>query len=57
VVVRFELRASYLLDRLSYHLSYSASPFSIGYFQDSLINFWPGLALNWDPPDFCLLSS
>jgi hypothetical protein len=34
-----------------YHLSYSTSPFCVGYFGDSVSLLLPGLALNLTPPD------
>jgi hypothetical protein len=49
-VLRFELRA--------YTLSHSTSPFFVkGILRWGLVNYLPGLALNRDPPDLCLLSS
>jgi hypothetical protein len=40
-----------------YHLSHSASPFSVLGVFESLMNYLPGLAWNPDPPDLCLPSS
>jgi hypothetical protein len=33
------------------------APFCDGFFWDGVINYLPGLALNHDPPDLCLLCS
>jgi hypothetical protein len=55
----FELRALCLLGRCAYHLSYSASPSFVIFFSWSRVlwmSCW-GLALNWDLPDLCFLSS
>jgi hypothetical protein len=50
VVLGFEPRV--------YTLSHSTSLFCEGYFlRQGLKNYLPGLALNLDPPDLCLLSS
>jgi hypothetical protein len=53
VALGFEFRAS--------TLSHSTSPVFVlgfGFFQDGgLANYLPRLALNHDPPEFCLLSS
>jgi hypothetical protein len=50
VVLGFELRP--------YTLSHSTSPFFVkGFLRSGLANYLPGLALNLDPPDLCLLSS
>jgi hypothetical protein len=54
----FELRASCLVDRWLYHMSHSDSDFCVGYFQDRVSpNSSPGLALNCDPTDLCLLAT
>jgi hypothetical protein len=38
-------------------LGYSTSPFLVmGFLRWGLMNYLPGLALNHDPPDLCLLS-
>jgi hypothetical protein len=49
-VLGFELRA--------YTLSHSTRPFFVmGFFEIGSSELLPGLALNCDPPDLCLLSS
>jgi hypothetical protein len=49
VALGFELRA--------YTLSHSPALYCDGFFWDSLKNYLPGLASNFDSPDLCLLSS
>jgi hypothetical protein len=54
----FEVRVSCLLGRHSYSLSHSASPFFLWWiFFEILPTICPGMALDLDPPDLCLLSS
>jgi hypothetical protein len=49
-VLRLELRA--------YTLSHSASPFFVmSFFREGLSDYLPGLALNHNPLNLCLLSS
>jgi hypothetical protein len=38
-------------------LNHSTSLIYVGYFQDSLVNYLPGLAWKLDPPALCLLGS
>jgi hypothetical protein len=42
-----------------YTLSHSTSPFFDGFFEIRSLNYpkWGRLALNFDPPDLCFLSS
>jgi hypothetical protein len=54
----FEFRASHLLGRLSYHLSYSVNPsFVLSILEIRSLTIYPWLALNLHLPDLCLLSS
>jgi hypothetical protein len=54
----FELRASCLWGRPSYHLATLPTLFCDRFFQDKASRtICLGLALNWNPADLCLLSS
>jgi hypothetical protein len=57
VELGFDFRASYLAQQELYYLSHTSSPFCSGYFGDSLVNYFPGLPSNHDPPDHSLPSS
>jgi hypothetical protein len=57
VVLGFEFRALHLLGRCSINWATLPALFCDGVFQAGLRNYLPGLALNHDPPDFCLLTS
>jgi hypothetical protein len=57
VVLGFEFRALHLLGRCSITWATLPALFCDGVFQAGLRNYLPGLALNHDPPDFCLLTS
>jgi hypothetical protein len=41
----------------TYALNHSTSLFGMGFFDMGLVNYLPRLALNYDSPDLCLLSS
>jgi hypothetical protein len=46
------------LELRAFTLSHSTSPtFVKGFSRQGLVNYLPGLALNHDPPDLCVLSS